>query len=160
MNNELSNYQNAFTVIADLWPNFKQPVSTIGIAIWDKALEMYPERTVISAIEKLYKTEHFFSFAKLTEILDTMTRPQLPEPGEVIQTIKKLASNSNRDISDQPDFIRLTVSYMGGLKSLGQEDWDEWLEKRIAQRYEEAKSSLSKQELLQLNQAAERLGIE
>lgn len=156
----MSELGGIFILIADLWPNFKTPETKEGLKIWRRNLGMHNEQTIMMAIEHLYKTEHFFSFAKLTEVLTSMTTPQLPEPGEVIQTIKKLASNSNRDISDQPEHIRRTIDYLGGLKAIGQQNWDQWLEKRIADRYEEAKASMGKQELKQLGQAAERLGIE
>lgn len=149
-----------FIAINDGWSNFQIPRSEAILNIWRQALNPYPDKTIMTAIETIYKTEHFFSFAKLIEVLTSMTTPQLPEPGEVIQTIKKLASNSNRDISDQPEHIRRTIDYMGGLKAIGQQPWDQWLEKRIGERYEEAKASMGKQELKQLGQVAERLGIE
>ena len=141
------NYKNAFAVIADLWPNFKQPETVIGIGIWDRALAQHDERIIMAAIERLYHKEHFFSFGKLMDILGDMTKPQLMLKADVIATIKKMATNSRQDISDRPEIIQQTIRHAGGLPKLGMREWDQWTEKEVAAAYDDAVRVIERDQL-------------
>ena len=152
--------QKVFLLIADLFKNFRPPTTEVGIQTWMELLGDVEVKAVATAAKLVFAEEEFFSFAKLREKLDIMTKPQLPEPAEVVQVIKRLARNSNQDVSKQPEYIQRTLGYLGGLKHLGLQTWDEWLEKSIAEKYEQAKVAFGKDELKQLGMAAERLGIE
>ena len=146
----MSELGGIFILIADLWPNFKTPETKEGLKIWRRNLGMHNEQTIMMAIEHLYKTEHFFSFSKLIDILGDMTKPQLMPKTDVIATIKKMATNSRQDISDRPKIIQQTIRHAGGLPNLGQRDWDQWTEKEVAAAYDEAARVIERDELLKL----------
>lgn len=147
-----------FILIADLWPNFKTPETKEGLKIWRRNLGMHNDQTIMMAIEHLYKTEHFFSFSKLIDILGDMTKPQLMPKTDVIATIKKMATNSRQDISDRPEIIRQTIRHAGGLIKLGQRTWDQWTEKEVAAAYDEAIRVMEKPKHDQIDNA-QRLRI-
>ena len=147
-----------FILIADLWPNFKTPETKEGLKIWRRNLGMHNEQTIMMAIEHLYKTEHFFSFSKLIDILGDMTKPQLMPKTDVIATIKKMATNSRQDVSDRPEIIQQTIRHAGGLIKLGQRTWDQWTEKEVAAAYDEAIRVMKKPKHHQIDNA-QRLRI-
>lgn len=143
----MSELGGIFILIADLWPNFKTPETKEGLKIWRRNLGMHNEQTIMMAIEHLYKTEHFFSFSKLINILGDMTKPQLMPKADVVATIKKMATNSRQDISDRHEMIQQTIRHAGGLPNLGSRDWDHWLEKEVAAAYDEAVRVIERDQL-------------
>lgn len=147
------NYKNAFAIIADLWPNFKQPETMIGIGIWDKALSRHDERTIMAAIETLYHREHFFSFGKLMEILGDMTKPQMLTMGEVVERVQKLSRNINSNLDKEDELVRETIKQAGGIRTLAHsEDSEEWKLKKIQSAYREAVEIVEKRQLQQLKE--------
>ncbi len=153
------NYKNAFLVIADLWPNFKQPETVIGIGIWDRALSQHSERAIMTAIETLYHREHFFSFGKLMEILNGLSKPKHLPKADVLAIVDKLSTNSRQDISDQPEIVRETIRQAGGLAHLGSKEWDEWTMKKVSEAYDDALRNIEQVEMQMLT-SPERLAIE
>jgi len=153
------NYKNAFLVIADLWPNFKQPETVIGIGIWDRALSQHSERAIMTAIETLYHREHFFSFGKLMEILNGLSKPKHLPKADVLAIVDKLSTNSRQDISDQPEIVRETIRQAGGLAHLGSKEWDEWTMKKVGEAYDDALRNIEQVEMQMLT-SPERLAIE
>lgn len=148
MNNET--LKGIFIAINDAWSNFTIPQTPVIMNIWKKRLGAHDERTIMNAIEELYSTEHFFSFAKLIEIIGDMTKPELPSKADVIADIKKMATNSRQDISDRPEIIQQTIRHAGGLIKLGQRDWDQWIEKEVSAAYDEAVRVIERDQLLKL----------
>lgn len=154
----LDNIEEALVLIADLFSNFKAPVTEAGNTIWLNHLNGLDKNIFLAAISNLVANEAFFSFSKLKAEIDALTKPALPAKADVIATIKKMATNSRQNISNCPVIIQQTIRHAGGLIKLGQREWDQWLEKEIAAAYDEAARVIERDELHKLN-APERLKL-
>ena len=157
---KIDNLQNVFLLIADLFKNFRPPTTEAGIRTWLNLLGDVDVQTVVQAVQRVFAEEEFFSYAKLQEKIDLISKPQLPEPSEVVAEIRRLASNSQQPMGDKPEHIREVVRLMGGLPSIGRKQWDQWLEKDILRVYEEWKVTSSRRHDLERLTGVKSIGTE
>ena len=148
----MADLSGVFILISDLWPNFKTPESTAGLKIWKKNLKFHDEQTIMKAIEELYKTEHFFSFSKLIELLGDLTKPTMMSMGEATDRVMKLARNIHSDLTKEDDIVRETIRQAGGIRFIAHsEEAEEWKLKKIQSAYRNACEIVEKREMHRLD---------
>lgn len=157
MNVTIDNIHEVFLLIADLFTNFKPPVTEIGNKVWLELLGGHSMEVVVKAVKTMVAEEQFFSFAKLQEKIEEISLGPVMSKAETIKAIHSLIGSYDLKISEQPEIVRLTLDYAGGSRQVQMMD-AQWQAKRLSDAYDQALKEMRKSSLKALS-APERLAL-
>lgn len=158
MNVTIDNIHEVFLLIADLFSNFKPPVTEMGNLVWLDLLGGRQMDVVVRAVKAMVAEEQFFSFAKLQQKIEEISLGPVMSKIEVSKAIIKLIGNYDAKIGDQPDIVQLTIDYAGGLRQIQMMD-AQWQDKHLSDAYNEAIKEMRKSAVKAISAPAERLAL-
>ncbi len=65
-----TNFSQLAEFIEDVFPTFKVPMTTVGIATWVEDLSKYELEMIFKVIQKMYRKEKYFNYHELLKGLD------------------------------------------------------------------------------------------